>query len=564
MSSLSQLPVLIVGAGPVGLSLACELLRHKVPFRLVEQADAPTIYSKAQILHSRTLEMFEDLGVATRICEQARPARALNIFNREWERIAHVPVGEHDTAYPYMLNISQRDTERILAEHLASIGGAIERKVRLNSFETKDDEVVCSLTHEGGKTETISARYLIGCDGAHSTVRKGLGLPFSGETYEWRLTQADVRIDWPQSQPPDEIIAFVSPQGVIGTFPLPGERRYRLIAFDAAEEPTLATFQKLLDERGPAGCRVSDPHWMVQFSIHCRQVERYRVGPVFLCGDAAHIHSPAGGQGLNTGVQDAYNLAWKLALCYHGVAKDKLLDSYHEERHPVAAAVLRGTDSATKGAGVLLRLSSDWAQNLRNSAMRLVSSLSLVQRVASRSLSELDIGYRDSPIVGQMQSTPWNRQGDAGHESPGLRDYFVFGDGPAPGARVPDVHFVNAAGEDQRLLPELHGGKHHVLLFDGAAPTAEGYQNLMAISRSLSALYGERFVCHIVLPCRERPDELYSYVGSILFDPRGELHRAFGARSECLYLIRPDGYVGFRSQPASGEALLRFVGDIFG
>ncbi|HNO67391.1 MAG TPA: FAD-dependent monooxygenase [Pseudomonadota bacterium] len=563
MTSHSQLPVLIVGAGPVGLSLACELVRHKVPFRLIDQADGPTIYSKAQILHARTLELYDDLGIATKLCEQARPARAMNMFGQQWERIAHIPIGEHDTAYPYMLNLSQRDTELILAEHLESLGGRIERKVRLSAFERKDDEVVCTLVHEGGRTETLTVRYLCGCDGAHSTVRKGLGLPFVGETYEWRLTQADVRIDWSQSLPTDEAVTFMSPQGLLAAFPLPGERRYRLIAFDAAEEPTLATFQRLLDERGPSGCRVSDPHWMVQFTIHCRQVERYRVGPVFLCGDAAHIHSPAGGQGLNTGVQDAYNLGWKLGLCYHGVASDKLLDSYHEERHPVAAAVLRGTDSATKGAGVLLRLSSEWAQHLRNSAMRLFSSLSLVQRAASRSLSELDVAYSRSPIVGQRQSTPWNRQGDDGHESPGLRDFFVFGDGPAPGARVPDIHFVNARGEDQRLLPALHGGQHHVLLFDGAAATEAGYKNLMMIASSLSARYGDRFVSHIVLPSRERPDELYHYAGSILFDPRGELHRAFGARSECLYLIRPDGYVGFRSQPASAEALHEFLGRIF-
>lgn len=564
MSTEPLLPVLIVGAGPVGLTLACELSRHKVPFRLIEQADAPTLYSKAQILHSRTLELFEDLGLATRICEQARPARALNLCTRDWQRIVHVAVGEHDTAYPYMLNLSQRDLELLLADHLASVGGVIERRAHLNSFEQKDDHVVCSLSHMGDRTETVTARYLIGCDGAHSTVRKGLGLPFVGDTYEWRLTQADVRIDWSIAQPTDEAVVFLSAQGPLAAFPLPGERRYRLIAFDAPEEPTLANFQKLMDERGPTGCRVSDPHWMVQFTIHCRQVERYRSGRALLCGDAAHIHSPVGGQGLNTGVQDAYNLGWKLGLVHHGIAKDSFLDSYHEERHPVAATVLRSTDSATKGLGVLLKLSSDWAQHLRNGAMRFVSSLSMVQRAASRSLSELDVAYHKSPIVGQVQSTPWNRNGDDGHESPGLRDYFVFGDGPAPGARVPDVHFVSERVDDRRLLPLLHGGQHHVLLFDGAAATAEGYRNLTRIADSLSPLYGDRFVCHIIVPSLERPEALMDWNGSLILDPRGELHRAFGARSECLYLIRPDGYVAFRSQPASGETLLDFLGQIFG
>jgi 3-(3-hydroxy-phenyl)propionate hydroxylase len=171
---------------------------------LIDQADAPTIYSKAQILHSRTLEMYEDLGLATALCEQARPTRAMNLVSRSWERIAYVPIGEHDTAYPYMLSISQRETELLLCEHLGQLGGRLERQVRLLSFEQKADHVLCVLGHEGGRTESIAVRYLIGCDGAHSTVRKGLGLQFVGETYEWRLTQADVRIDWPVAQSPDE------------------------------------------------------------------------------------------------------------------------------------------------------------------------------------------------------------------------------------------------------------------------------------------------------------------------------------------------------------------------
>lgn len=564
MLSEAQIPVLIVGAGPVGLTLACELRRHKVPFRIIDQAAGPTIYSKAQILHSRTLEVFEDMGLAAALCEQARPARAMNVFTPSWERLVHVAVGEPDTAFPYMLNLSQRDTELALAQHLVRLGGSVERKVLLHSFEQTEDLVRCQLGHEGGKTETVTARYLIGCDGAHSTVRKGLGLPFVGETYEWRLTQADIRIDWSSAQPKDEAIVFLSPHGPLAAFPLPGEHRYRLIAFDATEEPTLETFQRLMDERGPQGCRVSDPHWMVQFTIHCRQVERYRSGRALLCGDAAHIHSPVGGQGLNTGVQDAYNLGWKLGLVHHGVAQDRLLDSYHAERHPVAAEVLRSTDGATKGMNKLVKLSSDWAQSLRNSVMRFLTSLSPIQRAASRTLSELDVAYHNSPIVGQVQSTPWNRHGDDGHESPGLRDLLTFSDGPAPGKRVPDVHFVDEQSEDRRLLPLLHGGQHHVLLFDGAAATSEGYRNLLGIVSSLSPIYGERFVCHIIVPSRERPEDLMGYSGSLILDPRGELHRAFGARSESLYLIRPDGYVAFRSQPASGETLLEFLGQIFG
>jgi 2-polyprenyl-6-methoxyphenol hydroxylase-like FAD-dependent oxidoreductase len=540
--------------------MACELIRHGVPCRIVDQAAEPSLWSKAQVLHSRSLEVFEDMGVVAEMLERGKPIHGINMHTQDGKSLVHFEVGEPDTEFPHPLSLSQRETELILAGHLRRLGISIEREVKLTHFTQDDDGVTAELSHADGRTEQVRTNWLLGCDGAHSTARKGMGLELAGATYEWRITQADVRVDWPFPHADDEIIAFLSPGGPIGAFPLPGERRYRLVAFDATTEPTLENFQKLLDERGPKGAVVSDPRWMVQFTIHCRMVDSYRAGRAILAGDAAHIHSPAGGQGLNTGIQDAYNLAWKLGLVHRGIARPSILDSYEAERKPVAAAVLRGSDAATRGADVIQRLRSTVAQAVRNQILHFVGSLSLVQRRASRALSELDVGYPDSPLVGQHQSSVWSAHltSDASSEAPALRDWLAFGDGPAPGGRVPDMHFALPGGGEQRLHALLRGGRHTLLLFDGAAPTESGYQNLTRIAQAVVERFGEGFQVHVIVPAAERPASL-QWGGSVILDVEGALHRAFSARSECLYLVRPDGYVAFRSQPASEDALRGYL-----
>ena len=556
------LPVLIVGAGPTGLALGCMLRRHQVPFHLIDEAEGPSLWSKAQVIHARTLEVFAALGrdLIDPVLQEGKRVHALSMQTQEGQRLLRIAfdLERDDTAYPFILNLSQRRTEELLAEHLARLGGHVEREVRLAGFTQDEGGVTATLVNAAGREETVRAAWLVGCDGSHSTVRKLLGIDFAGSTYEWRITQADVRIDWPFPVADDEILGFVSPDGACGGFPLPGDHRYRLMAFDADTEPTLANFQALVDARGPAGTKVSDPAWMVQFTLHCRQVAQYRKGRAFLVGDAAHIHSPAGGQGMNTGIQDAYNLAWKLALVQAGGGRPELLDSYHAERHPVAAAVLRGTDAATLGMSTVLKLKNPLAQGLRNQVLRMVTGLGFVQRGAARMLSELDVGYEDSALVGQDRTGLLRtslRSGQA--EAPGLSDWMAFGDGPAPGQRAPDCELPGGG----RLHSLLAGPGHTLLLFDGATASAAGYDNLLAIRAAALARLGANVSVHCVVPGSARPAALHEV--PVLLDPEGALHRRFGARSECLYLIRPDGYVGYRCQPATLEPLLRYLDRIF-
>lgn len=561
--------VLIVGAGPVGLTMANELARHGLSCRLVDQNEGPSVYSKAQVVHARTLEIFEDMGVIERFVDKGVFLQGVTIYNPELRRIAHVPfhAPEIDSRYTQTLSIPQRDTELILAAEAQRRGISVERKVRLVELHQDAEGVTSTLEHADGdadtRSESVRSRWIIGADGAHSTVRKQLSLPFEGDTYEQRVIQADVRVDWDFRHADDEVVAFIGPNGLLGCFPLPGEHRYRVLTFlnaDQVMEPTLETFQRLLDERGPKGTKVSDPKWMVDFRIHRRMVPHYRVGRAFLAGDAAHIHSPAGGQGMNNGIQDAYNLAWKLALAHRGLARDAVLDSYEAERHPIAAAALRGTDRATRRAAEMMSLRHPLALELRAQVIGFITSLEMVQHRVSRLMSMLEVAYTDSPIIGEDHVSAWAaampKSDDP--EAPGVRDVWDFESGPAPGDRAADVALPGGA----RLYQVMAGTSHALLLFDGAVASPEGYRRMLVIARSVGERYGSRIAVHMVTPHETRPAAL-DWDGSVVLDAENAVHRRYGARSECLYLIRPDKHVAYRCQPADGEKLAAFLDTIF-
>jgi len=554
---------LIVGAGPTGLAMGIELTRRGLRCRVIDQLAEPVVYSKAQIIHARTLELLEANGASARLVAHGVMVHGLSIYTPELKRLAHIAFEPVPSRYEYMLSISQHETEQTLASYLIERGVQVERGVRLDRFTQDDSGVTARLFSPSGQEETVKASYLLGCDGAHSTVRKALGVSFEGSAYEQRLIQADVRLDWSLQHTHDEVVAFMAGTGFLGVFPLPGDRRYRMLTFVEPDEhllPVLPTFQRLMDERGPKGSRVSDPAWMVDFRIHRRMVSQYRAGRVFLAGDAAHIHSPAGGQGMNNGIQDAMNLAWKLALVHKGRARPELLDSYHAERHPIAASMLEGTDTFTKVFSRVASLRHPIAIALREKLVEFMGRTDLVSSRGGRLASMLDIAYPDSPIVGQDRSLPLPSRDAA--EPPGLRDWIDFGAGPAPGARPPDVPLSAEDPVGPRLFQTFHHTGHTLLLFDGAVHSEAGYRNLADIARTVTERYGELIAPHVVVPQGSRPDALPGDT-RVLLDPEGAIHRAYGARGECLYLIRPDGYVAWRGQPAKLDALEAYLSRIF-
>ncbi|MEV0614599.1 FAD-dependent monooxygenase [Nonomuraea sp. NPDC050404] len=330
--------VLIVGAGPTGLTLAVDLARRGVACRIVDQAPEPSGGSKGKGLQPRTLEVFDDLGVVGPILAAATPYPPARLKVGRvpfWQVRMHKPVA---ATYPLVMMHPQWRTEAVLRERLAELGGKVEQGSTLTGFEQDAGGVSARL----GTGETVRARYLVAADGGRSTVRKALGVGFSGETREEeRMVLGDVRVE---GLGREHIHVWVRPgKGMVALYPMAGTDTFQYLASikpGLAPDLTLSGFRRVFAERSMLrGVRLTELLWSSLYRVNIRLAERYRVGRVFLAGDAAHVHSPAGGQGLNTGVQDAYNLGWKLARVLAG-APEELLETYEEERRPVAARVL--------------------------------------------------------------------------------------------------------------------------------------------------------------------------------------------------------------------------------
>src|SRR3984957_979281 len=415
-----KVDALIIGAGPVGLTMAAEMKRYGLSIRIVDKDFGRTEKSKAIAVWARTLELLDRMGagVTQRFIDAGLKAECTNIFAGV-EQIAHVDLSTVDTPYKFLLLIQQSETERMLEEHLAALGTKVERQVELKTFEQSSDVVTCTLAHADGSEEKVEASWLIGCDGAHSTIRHQLGMSFEGSTMLTEFILADLHLDGMQGAPAGNI--YWHAEGMLAVFPL-GGTRYRIIA-DVGESaskaigehrvPTLEEVQQILDVRGPKGLVASNAVWMSGFAINERKVADYRAQRVFLAGDAAHVHSPAGGQGMNTGMHDAFNLAWKLSLASRGLcAAEPLLASYSPERSAVAKAVLEQTGRAT-GIAVM---TGEAKQAIRNHVASLVFGLAPVRHAMANMLSEVSVGYPDSPL---------NQSYDFQHA------------GPAPGERAP-------------------------------------------------------------------------------------------------------------------------------
>ena len=391
----AQTDVLVVGAGPAGLTLASELLRHGLTVRLIDAAEAPLPWSRAIAVHARTMEVLRQMGCVDALIAKGQKLHGVTLWSAG-SVIVSMDFPELTTDFPYVLSVSQCETEAVLLDALTRRGGAVERGTRLASFRQDGTGVTATLT-KGDATTTARAAWLVGCDGAHSAVRKALDLPFEGSTYEDRFVLADVKVAWDTRD--DRITSYFADDGLVACFPLPAGR-WRLILTDTVEgdaAPTLEEVQAMFARRTGTGATLSDMVWSSRFRIHCRQVARYRDDRVLIAGDAAHIHSPAGGQGMNTGIQDAHNLAWKLAAVHKGHARDRLLSSYHDERHAVGQSVLRGTDAATR-VGVAR---SAVARGVRDELARFLTSLEVVQQRVAREVSELTVHYERSAMVAE-------------------------------------------------------------------------------------------------------------------------------------------------------------------
>ncbi len=562
-SSKNETDVLVVGAGPVGLTMACELLRRGIDCRVIEKSDAPSQTSKALGIQSRTLEVFENMGVIEQFLAKGLKVLGANVHESE-TLLFQTETQYLKAPYPYILSLPQSDTELLLLGLLHELGGEVEWSRELAGFGQERDRVVAFVGGDRADApEEIAARWLVGCDGAHSRVRHTLGVPFEGSAYEEEFLLADVDLDWDRSQ--DSAHAWLHRDGIFLCLPLPGDRRWRLVSDIApsqgeeAPRASVELFQELMAERAKdAKTNISNPTWMSNFKISRRMVTGYRRERVFLMGDAAHIHSPVGGQGMNTGIQDAYNLGWKLALVIKGKAPDELLDTYEEERMPVAREVLKSTNASTN----LVVSRNPALRFVRDRTLSYVMGSGLVQEPLLKRISQLDVNYRKSSLSKSYTSPqtllPGRRQ-----DGFRLKDWLNLRGGPNAGDRAPQGRCLRyPSREETSLFQEFEGANFTLLLFGGPARTEEGYANLTGVAHKVEELWDEDVKTYVVVASDDRPEGL-DWDGPVLLDVDRELHETYNATgAETLYLIRPDGYVGFRSQPVREDRLLSYLGDL--
>lgn len=533
--------VLIVGAGPVGLTLANELLRHGAHCRLVDCAPHATQQTRALGIMPRTLELLARMGVA-----QAAIARGLQaaVFcpYSDGKRLARVDFREHllDTPYPYVLMLPQHETEAVLTDHLQRQGGAIEWQVELVQVAQDEQGVEALLRHPDGQEEQVRTGWLVGCDGAHSTVRHLLGLNFAGATFEQSFAVGNVRLTW--ELPYDEIFAFVHRGSFIAYFPMADGRHRVVIAYELDQAPagdvTLAEIQHMIDVCGPEGARASDPADLARFHVNQRRAEYYARGRIFLAGDAAHIHSPIGAQGMNTGMQDAFNLCWKLALMVKGRASQHLLASYEAEREQVGEALIQGTGRATR----LVLTRQPLLVALRNALAPLYfSALPGASHRLADALSEISITYQHSPIARDQRAKKGALQ--AGDRAPnGL------------------VHASEGA-EPQPLFATFTSPHSMLLVFAGNQEAPAIKQQWREVEALLAEGYNEVLEARLIT--EHFAPGLEQEAHNTLHDFTGELHQRYEVEHGGLLLIRPDGYISFWGQFGETSALRAYVQELF-
>lgn len=383
MTIPQQVQVAVVGAGPTGLTLGCTLQHAGVDVLLVDKGAEGTNESRAAVIHARTMEVLHELGVTRRLLAEGLVVPVFTLRNRD-QILARIDFAGLPTPYPYTLMLPQPQTEAILSDRLRELGGQAHRPYIATQVTTTPDGAELTVTGPDRVQHSIRARYVVGADGMHSTVRQEAGIGFTGGRYQQSFLLADVHMDWPL--PPSEVQLFFSPAGLVVVAPLPGERHRVVAAMDTApEDVSTDVVQSLLDQRGPGSAHVHDVVWGSRFRVHHRVADEYRRGPLLLAGDAAHVHSPAGGQGMNTGIQDAVDLAHTLIDVLENRRPDNSLDSYQERRRPVAQHVVALTDRATR----IATLTNPAARMTRNTAVRLISHLPAARRRIAFQLAEL-------------------------------------------------------------------------------------------------------------------------------------------------------------------------------
>lgn len=501
-----QTDVLIVGAGPTGLALACQFIRYGVDFVIIDKKEATTPYSKAIGVQARTLEIYEQIGLADKLIALGEKAEGARLFvgGRVRGEIDFRGIGTGLSPYPFVLIAEQGRHEALLYDFIKSHGHDVQWQSELESFTQNDGGVTAHTKLPNNKNETINAKYMVACDGAKSVVRHALGLEFTGSTFERMFYVADVDIDWQYGR--GGLFGFMMRKNLLVVFTMDGEKRYRIVGtfpeeFAKDEGDVLyEEIEQQIRHDAEIDFDITKVHWFSTYKVHTRHVDKFSVGRIFLAGDAAHIHSPAGAQGMNTGIQDGYNLAWKIALVLRQHASDRLLDTYNEERLPNAVNLTRTTDrffGLVANPNPLLAFAR---MKVFPYVAKIVSRVKAVRRFVFLRLAQIAINYRALSLS---------------------RDNGNFK--IKAGDRMPWFEIEGAS-----IYTYIYSPKFHLIVFGegGITPANPQFEEVMD-------------TCNLPLT--------------------SEIAHIFGTNLPFLVLLRPDNYIGLISDKLTPEVINEYL-----
>ncbi len=539
MKESSPIEVLIVGAGPTGLTLACELQKHNINYRLIEKRPQASIISRATNIQPRTLEIFKFMGIEERFLEMGHQLAAGNIYVKNKLK-SHINIGLLDLKYPFVLVIPQSQTEAILTQYLTDLGGKIDRDCAFLSYQETKRGLTCTI-NDRGTIKTIDCQYLISCEGGNSSIRTQAGIDFKGFDYKEGYLLADVFLDWERTT--KQSYTFFHEKDIFIVMPFKQKNLWRLFAnidptlLQENPQPDLAFFQELFRLRtGDTKTTITNPQWISVFHIGKRLAQQYRKGRVFLAGDAAHIHNPLGGQGINTGIQDAFNLAWKLAYQLKYKGGKKLLNTYEIERKPIAANVLESTH---------LRKEITFPKNtaiqlFRNHCILNVIRFKPLQKYVLKNSSQLKIHYRKSSLSQNYfahQWTKWQTTIRAGN-------------------RLPNITLQQA--EKPFKLFSLINTTHFLAFF--YFPYGEIDTVSLNQITTLQTQYQSILHC-----CLISPDKVFHPTKiTHLQDKDKQLAQTFQIpkNKSLLFLVRPDAYIALVNCPIELNMLDKYLQDL--
>ena len=499
--------VIIIGAGPTGLSLACQFIRYGIDFVVVEKNESFTRFSKAIGVQARTLEIYDQIGLAQPAIKEGEITEMIRLLEGgEVRGEMHLGnFGKDLSQFPYLLMLEQSKNEELLYKYVRAHGRDVRWNTELEIFTQDENGVTAQIKTAAGESQTVTAKYLVGCDGASSPVRHRLGLTFEGSTFERLFYVADARVDW--ELPHNSLHVCLAREVFTAFFPMKGENRYRIVGtFPESKnaeqgEVLYEEIEQQIKDEAKLSLEISDVRWFSLYRVHSRRVNKFSEGRCFLAGDSAHIHSPTGAQGMNTGIGDAYNLAWKLALVIKGVAAESILDTYNEERLANAKRLLESTDRIFEFAA-----GSNWLLGLIRTTIfptvaGYVTSIEPIRKRFFPLISQIGITYRDHSL--SQHTSDESDDVKAGDRLP----YFLL--------------------NGRSIFDRLNEAKFHLLVFSNGEHDS--------LCEEFQSVFGHVADCHVV-PVDARVREI------------------FEKKDDFIVFLRPDNHIAFISSEMSSNA----------